>query len=466
MKNISDEKEYKKNYGFNDKIKYKLKVEKGLSEEVIKKISLIKKEPEWMLKKRLDAYRIFKSKPIPDWGPDLKEINFNDIYYYISASDFKTNKWEEVPDEIKKTFEKLGVPEFERKFFAGVENQYDSEAIYSSIREDLKKQGIIFTDTDTALKKYPEIIKKYFGTVIPVNDNKFSSLNTAVWSGGSFLYVPKNVKLKMPLQAYFRINAKNLGQFERTLIIAEENSEVTYIEGCSAPIYSSFALHNGVVEIIANKNAHVKYITIQNWSKNVYNLVTQRAIAKEKSHVEWIDCNVGSKINMKYPCIYLKEKDAIGEILSVAIAKDGQIHDNGGKIFHLAPGTKSKIIAKNISIGNGNSTFRSTLFVSKNAKNVNAFQKCDSILIDNESKTNTFPYIKINANDANINHEASTGRINEENLFYLMSRGLNREDAIAIILLGFLDPLIKELPLEYSIELKRLLKLDTNNAIA
>lgn len=465
MTDIFEEKQYKKKYGSEDKIKYTLKIEKGLSEDKIKKISLIKKEPKWMLKKRLDAYKIFCKQEMPKWGPNLEEIDFNDIYYYMSPSNIKTNSWEEVPIEIKKTFEKLGIPESEKKFFAGVESQYDSEVIYSNIKQDLEKQGIIFTDTDTALKKYPELIKKYFGTVIPSNDNKFSSLNTAAWSGGTFLYVPKNTKLTMPLQAYFRINAKKLGQFERTLIIVDENSEVTYMEGCSAPIYSSFALHCGVVEIIANKNAHVRYITIQNWSKNVYNLVTQRAVAKENAHVEWIDCNIGGKINMKYPCVYLKGENSIGEILSVAVAKNNQIHDTGGKIFHLASNTKSKIISKNISIENGSSTFRSTLFVSKNAENINAFQKCDSLLLSDESKSNTFPYIKINSNKANINHEASAGKINEDNIFYLMSRGLSKKDAITIILLGFLDPLIKELPLEYSIELKRLLKFNTNNSV-
>ncbi len=461
-----DNRAYKKKYGFKKKIKYSKKIEPGLNEKIIRKISEIKKEPEWMLEKRIAAYNIFKKIGLPEWGPDLTGLDLESIYYYVSADNTKAKRWEDVPKEIKDTFDKLQIPEYEKKFFAGVESQFDSEVIYSSIRKELESQGVIFTDTDTAVQKYPEIIKKYFGTVIPANDNKFAALNTAAWSGGTFLFVPKDVKLTIPLQAYFRINAENMGQFERTLIIADEGAEVTYIEGCSAPVYSTYSLHSGVVEIIANKNAHVRYITIQNWSKNIYNLVTQRAIAKEDAHVEWIDCNIGSKVNMKYPAIYLSGKNSVGEIISVAVARNNQIFDNGGKIFHLAKNTTSKVISKSISIGSGSATFRGNLLVSENATNSVSFQKCDSLMISRESSANTFPYIKINNSESNINHEASTGRINDDDIFYLMSRGFNEEDAITLILLGFIDPLVKELPLEYSIELRRLLKIDSKKMIA
>ena len=461
----TSENNYKNKYGFKENIKYNKKISKGLSKKTIQSISKIKKEPEWMLEKRLEAYSIFKRMGLPKWGPDLSMLDLNNIYYYASATDMKANKWEDVPKEIKDTFDKLQIPEYERKFFAGVESQFDSEVVYSSIRKELEKKGVIFTDTDTAVQKYPEFIKKYFGTVIAANDNKFSALNTAAWSGGTFLYIPKNVKLEIPLQAYFRINTQNMGQFERTLIIADEGAEVTYIEGCSAPVYSTYALHSGVVEIIVNENAHVKYITIQNWSKDIYNLVTQRAIAKDNAHMEWIDCNIGSRVNMKYPAIYLSGKNSIGEIISVAVAKKDQKFDNGGKIFHLAPNTKSKILSKSISINNGSTTFRGNLFVSQKAINSTAFQKCDSLLINKESNANTFPYIKINNKESNISHEASTGKINEEYIFYLMSRGFSEDEAITMILLGFIEPLVKELPLEYSIELKRLLKMDNRKKL-
>lgn len=461
-----EDKTYKKKYGFKKNIDYGKKIQRGLNKEIIRKISEIKKEPSWMLEKRIAAYDIFKKMGLTAWGPDLTGLDLNGIYYYVSADNTKARKWEDVPKEIKDTFDRLQIPEYEKKFFAGVESQFDSEVIYSNIRKELESQGVIFTDTDTAVQKYPEIIKKYFGTVIPANDNKFAALNTSAWSGGTFLFVPKNVKLAIPLQAYFRINAQNMGQFERTLIIADEGAEVTYIEGCSAPVYSTYSLHSGVVEIIANKNSHVRYITIQNWSKNIYNLVTQRAIAKENAHVEWIDCNIGSKVNMKYPAIYLSGKNSVGEIVSVAVAKNGQVFDTGGKIFHLAPHTTSKVISKSVSIGNGSSTFRGNLLVSENATDSTSFQKCDSLLISKESSANTFPYIKINNSESNVNHEASTGRINEEDIFYLMSRGFSEDDAITLILLGFIDPLVKELPLEYSIELRRLLKIDSKKMIA
>lgn len=461
----TNEQEYMEKYGFNDKIDYKFKSDKGLSEDIVREISKIKNEPEWMLEKRLSAYKIFKSKPMPKWGADLDGIDFDDIYYYIRPTDKKSDSWDSVPDDIKKTFDKLGIPEAERKFFAGAEAQYDSEVVYHSIKEDLKKQGVVFTDTDTAVKEYPELMKRYFGTVIPDNDNKFSALNSAVWSGGSFIYIPKNVKLTMPLQAYFRINAEKAGQFERTLIIADEGADVTYIEGCTAPIYVSSSLHSAVVELVAHKNAHIRYVTIQNWSKNVYNLVTQRAFAYENAYVEWIDGNIGSKVNMKYPSVYLKERGAKGEILSIAVAGESQIQDSGGKILHLAPDTTSKIISKSVSKGSGLTTYRGLIYVGKDAANVKSAVRCDALLLDENSKTNTYPYMEMHREDASITHEATVGKVGEDELFYLMSRGLSEEDALTTIVLGFIEPLAKALPMEYSLELKRLIKIDMTDSV-
>ena len=360
----------------------------------------------------------------------------------------------------------LGIPEAERKFFSGAEIQYDSEVVYGHVKAELEKDGVIFTDTDTAIKKYPELVKKYFGTIIPSTDNKFAALNTAVFSGGSFIYVPKGVKVKMPLQAYFRINAEKAGQFERTLIIADEGADVTYIEGCTAPVYIASSLHSAVVEIIVHKNAHVRYVTIQNWSRNVYNLVTQRAFAYENAHMEWIDANIGSKVNMKYPSVYLKGRGAKGEILSVAVAGENQVQDSGGKMLHLAPDTTSKIISKSVSKKNGMASYRGQLYISKDAANVKSTVRCDALLIDKASKTNTYPYMDIHREDATITHEAAVGKIGEEQLFYLMSRGLTEEQALTTVVLGFLDPLTKALPMEYSIELKRLIQLDTSNSVA
>jgi Fe-S cluster assembly protein SufB len=457
--------EYREQYGFNDKFEYKFKTEKGLSEDIVREISAIKGEPEWMLEKRLAGYKQFISKPTPQWGGDLNQIDYNDIYYYLKPTDKKSSNWADVPKEIKDTFDKLGIPESERKFFAGAEAQYDSEVVYSHIREDLAKDGVIFISTDEAVKKYPELMKKYFGTVIPPTDNKYAGLNTAVWSGGSFIYIPKGVKLKLPLQAYFRINTEKAGQFERTLIIADEGADVTYIEGCTAPIYMSSSLHSAVVELVAHKNAHIRYVTIQNWSKNVYNLVTQRAFAYENAHVEWIDGNIGSKLNMKYPSVYLKERGARGEIMSIAVAGPGQVQDSGGKIYHLAPDTTSQIISKSVSSGNGVTTYRGLLHIAANASNVKSTVRCDALLLDEESKTNTFPYMEVKREDANITHEASTGKVGEEQLFYLMSRGMSEQDALTTIVLGFLDPLARALPLEYSIELRRLIKIDMSNSV-
>jgi Fe-S cluster assembly protein SufB len=464
---VQEEKTYSEMYGFSDSTdKYAFRTEKGLSEKVVREISKQKEEPEWMLQKRLEALKIFEGKKVPTWGPDLSGIDFNDVYYYMKPTDKpKSDTWDKVPEDIKRTFDKLGVPEAERRFFAGAEIQYDSDVVYGHIRADLEKQGVIFTDTNNAVKKYPELIKKYFGTVIPSTDNKFAALNTAVWSGGSFIYVPKNVKVVMPLQAYFRINAEKAGQFERTLIIADEGADVCYVEGCTAPIYLSSSLHSAVVEIVAHKNAHVRYVTIQNWSKNVYNLVTQRAFAYENAHVEWIDANIGSKINMKYPSVYLKERGAKGEILSIAIAGNNQLQDSGGKIYHLAPDTTSKIISKSVSKGSGVATYRGLLHVAQIASNSKSIVRCDALLLDKEAKTNTYPYNEIKAEDATISHEATLGKIGTDQLFYLMSRGLSEEDALATIVLGFIEPLIKVLPMEYSVELKRLIKLDTSNSV-
>ena len=462
---VQTEEKYSELYGFRDTLKYKYRAQKGLSEEVVREISTVKNEPEWMLQKRLDAFKVFESKPVPTWGADLSEIDFDGIYYYMKPADKKTDNWEDVPEEIKRTFDKLGIPEAERKFFAGGEAQYDSEVVYSNIRKDLEKQGVIFTSTDNAVRQYPELVKKYFGMMVPPSDNKFAALNTAVWSGGSFIYVPKGVKLTMPLSAYFRINAENMGQFERTLIVADEDADVTYIEGCTAPIYRSASLHAAVVEIVAHKNAHVRYITIQNWSKNIYNLVTQRAFAYENAYVEWIDANIGSKTNMKYPSIFLKGRGAKGDVVSIAVAGGGQVQDSGGKIYHLAPDTTSKIISKGVSKGTGLTTYRGLLHIDKNAINSKATVRCDALLLDKESKTNTYPYNEIYADDAVISHEAKFGKIGEDELFYLMSRGLSEEDAVTLIVLGFLEPLVKVLPLEYSLELKRLIKLDTSNSV-
>ncbi len=457
--------EYKDLYGFRDEHKYEYITKKGLSEETVREISKIKGEPEWMLEKRLAGYRIFKDKPTPTWGGDLSHIDYDDIYYYLRPGGQKTDAWADVPDDIKKTFDKLGIPEAERKFFAGAEAQYDSEVVYHHVKEELEKQGVIFTDTDTAVKKYPEIMKKYFGTIIPPSDNKFAALNTAVWSGGSVIYVPKGVKVAMPLQAYFRINAEKAGQFERTLIIADEGADVTYIEGCTAPIYMSSSLHSAVVELVAHKNAHIRYVTIQNWSKNVYNLVTQRAFAYENAHVEWIDGNIGSRLNMKYPSVYLKEQGSRGEVLSIAVAGEGQTQDSGGKIYHLAPNTSSKIVSKSVSKGSGVASYRGLLHIAKNAAGVKSNVRCDALLLDEHSKTATYPYMQVYRDDAVITHEATVGKIGSEQLFYMMSRGMSEDEAIATIVLGFIEDLAKVLPLEYSIELKRLIKLDTSGGV-
>ena len=438
---------------------------KGLSKETVISISKMKDEPQWMLDFRLRSYEIFMKKPMPTWGGDLSVIDFQNIYYYAKASDKVEKSWDDVPDNVKKTFDKLGIPEAEKKFLAGVGAQYESEVVYHSLREDLAKQGVLFLDTDAALKEYPEIFKKYFGKIIPPEDNKFAALNSAVWSGGSFIYIPPGVKVDMPLQAYFRINAENIGQFERTLIIADEGSEVHYIEGCTAPVYSSESLHSAVVELVAHKDAKLRYTTIQNWSSDVYNLVTKRAYAYEGATVEWIDGNIGSKLTMKYPGIYLMGERAYGETLSIAFAGKGQHQDTGAKMVHLAPNTTSKITSKSVSRLDGRSTYRGLLNVAKGATNVKATVRCDALLLDDTSKTDTYPYMEINQEDATITHEATVGKIGDEQIFYLMTRGFTEEESLSLIVNGFMEPFTKELPMEYAVELNRLIKLEMDDSV-
>jgi len=438
---------------------------KGLSKDTVREISKLKDEPQWMLDFRLRSYDAFMKKPMPQWGGDLNKIDFQNIFYYAKASDKTEKNWDDVPENVKNTFEKLGIPEAEKKFLAGVGAQYESEVVYHSLREDLAKQGVLFLDTDTALKEQPELFKKYFAKIIPPEDNKFAALNSAVWSGGSFIYIPPGVKVDMPLQAYFRINAENIGQFERTLIIADEGSEVHYIEGCTAPVYSSESLHVAVVELIAHKDAKLRYTTIQNWSNDVYNLVTKRAYAYEGATVEWIDGNIGSKLTMKYPGIYLMGRKAYGETLSIAFAGKNQHQDTGAKMIHLAPDTTSKITSKSVSRANGRSTYRGLLRVRKGATNVKATVRCDALLLDDTSKTETYPYMEINQEDATVTHEATVGKIGDEQIFYLMSRGFTEEEALSLIVNGFMEPFTKELPMEYAVELNRLIKLEMDNSV-
>ena len=438
---------------------------KGLTKDTVREISKMKDEPQWILDFRLRSYDIFMKKPMPQWGGDLNKIDFQNIYYYAKASEKTEKNWDDVPEDVKNTFDKLGIPEAEKKFLAGVGAQYESEVVYHNLRDDLAKQGVLFLDTDSALKEHPEIFKKYFGKIIPPEDNKFAALNSAVWSGGSFIYIPPGVKVDMPLQAYFRINAENIGQFERTLIIADEGSEVHYIEGCTAPVYSSESLHSAVVELVAHKDAKLRYTTIQNWSNDVYNLVTKRAYAYEGSTVEWIDGNIGSKLTMKYPGIYLMGKKAYGETLSIAFAGKNQHQDTGAKMVHLAPDTTSKITSKSVSRANGRSTYRGLLKVKKGETNVKSTVRCDALLLDDTSKTDTYPYMEINQEDATVTHEATVGKIGDEQIFYLMSRGFSEEEALSLIVNGFMEPFTKELPMEYAVELNRLIKLEMDNSV-
>jgi len=453
-------------YDFKDSTEmYVYTSKKGLSKEVVEEISRMKGEPQWMLDFRLRSYDIFMKKPMPNWGGSLSQIDFNNIYYYAKASEKTEKDWDNVPAEVKATFDKLGIPEAEKKFLAGVGAQYESEVVYHHLRDDLTKQGVLFLDTDTALKEHPEVFKKYFGKVIPPEDNKFAALNSAVWSGGSFIYVPKGVKVDLPLQAYFRINKENIGQFERTLIIADEGAEVHYIEGCTAPVYSSESLHSAVVELIAMKGAKLRYTTIQNWSNDVYNLVTKRAYAYEGARVEWIDGNIGSKLTMKYPGIYLLGQRAHGETLSIAFAGKNQHQDTGAKMVHLAPNTTSRTTSKSVSKNNGRTTYRGLLHVAKGATNVKASVRCDALLLDDISKTDTYPYMEINQEDATVTHEATVGKIGDEQIFYLMTRGFTEEEALTLIVNGFIEPFTKELPMEYAVELNRLIKMEMDGSV-
>lgn len=454
-------------YGFSDKEDYIFKSGRGLTREIVEKISAMKNEPEWMLKFRLRALDIFNKKPMPTWGNCglLNDIDFENIFYYIKPSQKQETDWDEVPEGIKNTFDRLGIPEAERKFLAGVTAQYESEVVYHSIREDLEKQGVLFLDMDSGLRLHEDIVREHFATVIPAADNKFSALNSAVWSGGSFIWVPPGVKIEIPLQAYFRINAENMGQFERTLIIAEPGSFVHYIEGCTAPTYSTDSLHSAVVELIAKPGAHIRYTTIQNWSKNVYNLVTKRAVAHEDAKVEWVDGNLGSKLTMKYPAIYLLGERAHGEVLSIAFAGEDQHQDAGAKIIHAAKNTTSMIISKSISKNGGRTSYRGLIKVYPKATGVKSSVKCDALLLDEKSRSDTYPTMEIDEKDVNIEHEATVSKVGEEQLFYLMSRGLNQDEATAMIVNGFFEPFTKELPLEYAVELNRLIQLEMEGSV-
>lgn len=457
-------KDYK--YGFHEPENYMFKSRKGLDEKMVRDISWQKKEPEWMLKKRLLGLKFFESRPMPMWGGKLTDIDFNDIYYYIRPTDRQSTSWDDLPVEIQRTYDRIGIPEAEKKMLlGGVSAQYESEVVYKSIQKAISKKGVIFLDMDSGLREYPEIVKQYFGTIIPINDNKFAALNTSVWSGGSFIYVPKGVHVDLPLQAYFRINAANMGQFERTLIIADEGSYVHYVEGCTAPIYTTSSLHSAVVEIIVKKGARVRYTTIQNWSSNVYNLVTKRMRIEEQGVGEWIDGNLGSKLTMKYPSCYLVGRKAHGEVLSIAYADDGQHQDAGGKAIHIAPETSSKITSKSISKGTGRTSYRGLLQVQKGAKKVKSKVVCDALLLDEQARSDTYPTMDIQEKEVQIEHEATVSKIGDEQLFYLMSRGMDKEEAAGMIVGGFIEPLVKELPLEYAVELNRLIEMKMEGSV-
>lgn len=445
---------------------YKIKFNKGLSTDIIKKISSHKKEPKWMLALRLKAYKHFLKKKLPSWGiSPLSDIDFNNITYFASVGEPVKNNWKEVPKDVKKTFERIGVPKAERDFLAGVGAQYDSEVIYHKTKKEFEDKGVIFLSMEEGLKQYPSLVKKYFGSVVPLDDNKFSALNSAVWSGGSFVYVPENVKVDTPLQAYFRINSANLGQFERTLIIADKNSKIHYVEGCTAPRFSTNSLHAAVVEVIALEGSSIKYTTIQNWANNIYNLVTKRAFAYKDASVEWVDGNLGSKLTMKYPAIYLKGDNSRGQILSIAIASKDQKQDAGAKIIHEANNTTGTIISKSISKDGGEAAYRGLIKVGRGFKNVKSNVRCDAILIDSKSKTDTYPVILVNEPTAEVSHEATVGRIGEEQLFYLMSRGIEESKAITLIILGFISEFSRQLPLEYAVELNRLIEMEFENSV-
>ncbi|WP_414638894.1 Fe-S cluster assembly protein SufB [Actinophytocola sp.] len=438
---------------------------RGLSARVVEEISALKDEPEWMRKYRLKALKHFDNRPMPWWGADLSDIDFENIYYFIRSTEKQAQNWEDLPDDIKGTWDKLGIPEAEKKYLGGVSAQYESEVVYHKIKEDLDQQGVLFTDMDSALRDHPDIVKEYFGTIIPPNDNKFAALNTSVWSGGSFIYVPKGVHVDIPLQAYFRINTENMGQFERTLIIVDEGAYVHYVEGCTAPIYSSDSLHSAVVEIIVKKGGRCRYTTIQNWSNNVYNLVTKRAKAEEGATMEWIDGNIGSKVTMKYPSVFLMGEHAKGEVLSIAFAGEGQHQDAGAKMEHLAPYTSSTIVSKSVARGGGRTSYRGLVKVAKRAHHSKSTVKCDALLVDQISRSDTYPYVDIRTDDVSMGHEATVSKVSEDQLFYLMSRGLTEDEAMAMVVRGFVEPIARELPMEYALELNRLIELQMEGAV-
>lgn len=463
QQSVVDIGEYRHGFSFPDISVFKTR--KGLDEEVVNAISHHKEEPDWMRQYRLRSLRAFYKKPMPNWGADLSDLDFDNLYYYAKPVEEQSRSWEDVPANIKETFTRLGIPEAERKFLAGVGAQYDSEMVYHNIHQDLQKQGVIFTDPETAIREHPDLVKEYFGTVIPFMDNKFAALNSAVWSGGSFVYVPKGVRVEIPLQAYFRINARSFGQFERTLIIADEGSFVHYIEGCTAPIYATDSLHSAVVEIIAKPGSRVRYTTIQNWSNDVYNLVTKRAVVYKDATMEWVDGNIGSKRTMKYPSVYLMGEGAHGEVLSIAFAGKGQQQDTGGKAVHAASHTSSLITAKSISKGGGVASYRGLLKVNEGLRDIRSRVVCDALILDDASATNTYPYMEINSDDVSIEHEARVSKISEDQLFYLMSRGMSEQEASVMIVNGFLDPLVKQLPMEYAVELNRLIELEMSGSV-
>jgi Fe-S cluster assembly protein SufB len=451
--------------GFHVAENYAFKSAKGLNEKIVAQISEMKGEPSWMRDFRLKSLKLFQNRPMPTWGADLSGINFDDIYYYIKPVPQQGKTWNDIPPEIKDTFDRLGIPQAEQKYLAGVTAQYESEAVYHKVREDLEKLGVIFTDMDTALREYPDLIKEHFGTIIPPSDNKFASLNSAVWSGGSFVYVPANVRVEIPLQAYFRINAQNMGQFERTLIIAEPGSYIHYVEGCTAPTYASDSLHSAVVEIKVKEGARVRYTTIQNWSKNVYNLVTKRAAAYRDATMEWVDGNLGSKVTMKYPAVLLMEPGARGDVLSVAFANNGMHQDAGAKITHLAPHTTSQILSKSVSKGTGRASYRGLIRINPGAHHTKSSVRCDALLLDEDARTDTYPTIRVEENQTEIGHEATVSKVGEDQLFYLMSRGLDESEAYSLIVNGFIEPITKELPMEYAVELNRLIQLEMSGSV-
>ena len=453
-------------YGWHDSDAAGAAAQRGLNEAVVRDISAKKNESEWMLNQRLKALQIFDKKPMPKWGADLSGIDFDNIKYFVRSTEKQATTWEDLPEDIKETYDKLGIPEAEKqRLVAGVAAQYESEVVYHQIREDLEKQGVIFLDTDTALREHPDLFHEHFGTVIPAGDNKFSALNTAVWSGGSFIYVPKGVRVDIPLQAYFRINTENMGQFERTLIIVDEGAYVHYVEGCTAPIYKSDSLHSAVVEIIVKKGGRCRYTTIQNWSNNVYNLVTKRAKAEEGAIMEWVDGNIGSKVTMKYPAVWMTGEHARGEVLSVAFAGEGQFQDTGAKMVHMAPNTHSSVVSKSVARGGGRSAYRGLVQVNKDAINSVSNVECDALLVDNISRSDTYPYVDIRNDKVTMGHEATVSKVSDDQLFYLMSRGIEEEEAMAMIVRGFVEPIAKELPMEYALELNRLIELQMEGSV-